>query len=98
MAPSLRTVRRRGTIRQVLPGIPELWGDNLFTDAKAKKRRSTERELTTPLLLLRCVEVGISIAALDLLTIGLILGMLIEKGDDAEKYDHTAKQNDFDRF
>jgi hypothetical protein len=54
--------------------------------------------MTTPLFLLRCVEVGISIADLDLLTIGLILDMWIEKGNDSEKYDYVAGQADFDQF
>ena len=31
--------------------------------------------MTTPLFLLRCVEIGISIRDLDLLTIGLVLDM-----------------------
>ena len=48
--------------------------------------------------MLRCVEVGISIADLDLLTIGLILDMWTEKGNDSEKYSSVADQSDFDRF
>lgn len=48
--------------------------------------------------MLRCVEVGISIADLDLLTIGLILDMWTEKGNDSEKYAYVADQSDFDRF
>ncbi len=54
--------------------------------------------MTTPLFLLRCVEVGISIADLDLLTIGLVLDMWTEKGNDAEQYDYVAGQMDFDQF
>ena len=54
--------------------------------------------MTTPLFLLRCVEVGISIADLDLLTIGLILDMWTEKGNDGETYSYVADQSDFDRF
>ena len=54
--------------------------------------------MTTPLFLLRYVEVGISIADLDLLTIGLILDMWTEKGNDSEKYDYVANQDDFDLF
>lgn len=48
--------------------------------------------------MLRCVEVGISISDLDLLTIGLILDMWTEKGNDAETYSLVADQSDFDRF
>ena len=63
-----------------------------------KKLRSTERELTTPLLLLRCMEVGSSIPDLDLLTIGLIMDVWTEKGNDGIDYAYKAQQSDFDRF
>ena len=54
--------------------------------------------MTTPLFLLRCVEVGISITDLDLLTIGIILDMWTEKGNDGVVYDFVANQDDFDLF
>lgn len=54
--------------------------------------------MTTGLFLLRCVETGISIADLDYLTIGLVLDIWTEKGNDDEKYDYVATQDDFDRF
>lgn len=63
-----------------------------------KKLRPTERELTTPLFLLRCMEVGISIPDLDLLTIGLVLDIWTEKGNDKNNYMQLATQNDFDLF
>jgi len=64
-----------------------------------KKLRPTERELTTPLFLLRCMEVGISIPDLDLLTIGLVLDIWTEKGNDSTgSYSVLATQSDFDRF
>lgn len=44
------------------------------------------------------MEVGISIRDLDLLTIGLIIDIWIEKGNDGEKYNVLASQNDFDQF
>ena len=49
--------------------------------------------MTTPLFLLRCVEAGISIADLDLLTIGLVIDIWTEKGNDSEKYDYVANQS-----
>ena len=61
-------------------------------------KNGTERELATSLFLLRCVEIGISIADLDLLTIGLILDMWTEKGNDSETYSYVADKSDFDRF
>ena len=54
--------------------------------------------MTTPLFLLRCVEAGISIADLDLLTIGLVIDMWTEKGNDEVKYLRVATQEDFDKF
>lgn len=54
--------------------------------------------MTTALFLLRCTEIGISIADLDLLTIGLVMDMWTEKGNDSVKYDRVAGQEEFDRF
>ena len=54
--------------------------------------------MTTPLFLLRCVEVGISISDLDLLTIGLVIDMWTEKGNDKVEYRQVATQADFDKF
>ena len=57
--------------------------------------------MTTPLFLLRCVQLGISIRDLDLLTIGMVNDMYIESGNDQEDDKHykvLASQEDFDRF
>ena len=57
--------------------------------------------MTTPLFLLRCVQLGISIRDLDLLTIGMVNDMYVESGNyqDADKnYSVLATQADFDRF
>ncbi len=59
--------------------------------------------MTTPLFLLRCLEAGISIRDLDLLTIGMVLDIWTEKGNDEVKYKtvdsvRLAGQEDFDRF
>ena len=43
------------SIYQVFPQLIELWGLNVKTDVESKKVRPTEREMTTPLFLLRCV-------------------------------------------
>ena len=42
--------------------------------------------MTTPLFLLRCVQLGISIRDLDLLTVGLVNDMYIESDNDSETY------------
>jgi hypothetical protein len=54
--------------------------------------------MTTPLFLLRCVQLGISIADLDLLSIGMINDMYVESRNDDADYREVATQEDFDRF
>ena len=54
--------------------------------------------MTTPLFLLRCVQLGLSMADLELLTIGLINDMYSESRNDECKYAVLANQDDFDRF
>lgn len=54
--------------------------------------------MTTPLFLLRCVQLGISIRDLDLLTIGMINDMYAESRNDDYTYATLATQEDFDRF
>lgn len=54
--------------------------------------------MTTPLFLLRSVEIGISISDLDLLTVGLVIDMWTEKANDCVKYNKIATQDDFDKF
>jgi hypothetical protein len=44
------------------------------------------------------MEVGISIPDLDLLTIGLVMDIWTEKGNDGTQYTVRASQGDFDRF
>lgn len=54
--------------------------------------------MTTPLFLLRCVQLGLNIRDLDLLTIGMVNDMYAESGNDDFKYREIATQEDFDRF
>lgn len=54
--------------------------------------------MTTALFLLRCVEIGITIQELDLLTIGLVLDIWTEKSNDGVTYSRVAGQREFDRF
>ena len=54
--------------------------------------------MTTPLFLLRCVQLGLSMADLDMLSIGLINDMYSESWNDYYKYAELATQEDFDRF
>ena len=54
--------------------------------------------MTTALFLLRCVEIGISISELDLLTIGMVLDIWTEKSNDGVKNSKIAGQTEFDKF
>ena len=54
--------------------------------------------MTTPLFLLRCVQIGLSIRDLDLLTIGMGNDMYAESGNDEFKYRELASQEDMDNF
>ena len=56
--------------------------------------------MTTPLFMLRCLQIGVSIRDLDLLSIGLVLDMYTESGNDESKDDYCqlATQADFDNF
>ncbi len=62
------------------------------------KPRKSEREMTIPLFLLRCVQLGISIADFDLQTIGLVNDMFTERQNDDYLYKELASQSDFDKF
>ena len=63
-----------------------------------KKHRPIDRPMTTPLFLLRCVQLGLGVGDLELLTIGLVNDMFTERENDDFKYDTLASQDDFDRF
>ena len=54
--------------------------------------------MTTPLLLLRAVQLGVQIGEMDLLTIGTINDMYTEMQRDEEPHDQIASQDDMDRF
>ena len=54
--------------------------------------------MTTPLFLLRCVPIGLSIRDLELLTIGMVNDMYAESGNDEFKYRELASQEDMDNF
>ncbi len=60
--------------------------------------RPTVRESTGALFMLRCAELGLSDEALDGMTMGMVYDMLIEKGNDQEKYPYKATQDDIYAF
>lgn len=54
--------------------------------------------MTTPLFLLRCKQLGLSMIELDLLTIGLINDMFSERERDDEEWSILADQDAMDKF
>ena len=54
--------------------------------------------MTTALFLLRCKQLGLSMTELDLLTIGMVDDMFIERDNDDFNYGRKATQEDFDRW
>lgn len=64
-------------------------------DAK-KKDRSIDREINTALFMLRCIQCGISVRDLELLTIGMVNDMFIEAKNDDCDYPTIATQADID--
>ncbi len=54
--------------------------------------------MTTPLFLLRCVQMGLSMEDLEHLSIGLVNDMFIESRNDDFNYKEVAGQEDFDSF
>ncbi|PXV93785.1 hypothetical protein C8E03_102560 [Lachnotalea glycerini] len=54
--------------------------------------------MTTPLFLLRCVQLGLSMQDLELLSIGLINDMYAESRNDECKYAQLATQEDMNKF
>lgn len=48
--------------------------------------------------MLRCCELGLSVAELDLLTVGLVTDMYTEKSNDSAEYTREATQEDIDKL
>ena len=87
------------SIYEILPQLIDLWGLNVETQVKSKKKhRPIDRPMTTPLFLLRCVQLGLSMGDLDFLTIGLVNDMFTERENDECHYVVLADQSDFDKF
>lgn len=54
--------------------------------------------MTTGLYMLRCMQLGLSVADLDKLEIGMVYDMIIEKQNDSYDYPVLATQEDIDRL
>lgn len=54
--------------------------------------------MSTPLFILRAVQLGLSMADLEMLSIGLVNDLFIENSNDEFSYQQVATQDDFNRF
>lgn len=54
--------------------------------------------MTTPLLFLRCIQMGLSINEIEELELGFIFDIFAEKANDELNYPEIATQDDFDNF
>ena len=48
--------------------------------------------------MLRCAELGLAREDLDDMTMGMVYDMMIEQGNDREKYNYKATQDDINKF
>lgn len=62
------------------------------------KHRDIDRAFNTPLFLLRCTELGLSMADLEYLSIGTIWDMFTEKNNDEFEYPYLATDEDIARL
>lgn len=61
-------------------------------------QKLSEREMTTSLFLLRCLQIGLSLDELDLRTIGMVTEMFIDNNNDDCEYYYIADQQAMDEF
>ncbi len=54
--------------------------------------------MSVALFLLRCTEIGLSMNDLDLLTVGMVNDMFVEKSNDNYEWRELASQDDFNKF
>lgn len=60
--------------------------------------RATVREPNGAIFMLRCAKLGLSDAALENMTMGMVFDMLTEQGNDFEEYPLKATQSDIKSF
>ncbi len=54
--------------------------------------------MTTPLFMLRCLQIGLSLRDLDLVTEGMVIDMANERANDDVEWEEVATQEDMDKF
>ena len=54
--------------------------------------------MTTPLFMLRCQQIGLSLRDLDLVTEGMVIDLANERANDDAEWEEVATQEDMDKF
>lgn len=54
--------------------------------------------MTSALFLLRAIQMGLTLADLDVLEFGMVVDMMTESSNDDAKYNYVATQEDYDRW
>lgn len=65
---------------------------------RKKKHRISTREINTPLFLLRCVQLGLSMQDLEYISIGTVFDMITEKDNDEYEYPYVATDEDIEKL
>lgn len=65
---------------------------------RKKRVRASERPFTAPLFLLRCLQIGLHLADLDYVTVGMALDMYTESANDKYDWDELATVEDIAAF
>lgn len=60
--------------------------------------RPSARPESTALILLRCVQIGLSMADLDTLTLGMVYELFAEKANDSYEWGEEATLEDIENF
>lgn len=63
-----------------------------------KLSQPTSREVTSELILLRALQLGLRITDLELLSGGQLTDLMVEKNNDSYDYPRKATTEDYDRF
>lgn len=74
--------------------------ENNDADGRPAKKsvRQSSREMSTALFLLRCKQLGFTLADLDEMTIGMVIDVFTENANDSYEYDEIATEEDINSF
>lgn len=84
----------------LLPGVLELWNKNIVSCVESSDGNGTNsRPLTFSLYHLRCVQIGLSVADLKEITVGMVFDLYTEMNNsDTTENVREATQEDMDAF